>query len=151
MNKLIIYITILSFFSCNENQPRELNFYGDKISINNIIDFNKVKNLVENQVNVETKIEGTILSTCPKKGCWMNVKVDQDTILVRFKDYGFFVPKSGAENKRVIMQGQAKQDTISVELLRHYAEDAGKPLQEIEKITQPEYQISFLAYGVIIN
>ncbi len=49
MNKLIIYITILSFFSCNENQPRELNFYGDKISINNIIDFNKVKNLVENQ------------------------------------------------------------------------------------------------------
>ena len=81
----------------------------------------------------------------------MQVKVQEDTILVRFKDYGFFVPKSGAENKRVIMQGQAKQDTISVELLRHYAEDAGKPLQEIEKITEPEYNISFLADGVIIN
>ena len=151
MNKLIIYITILSFFSCAENQSKELKFYGDKISINNIIDFKKVKKLSETQPVIDTKIEGTILSTCPKKGCWMQVKVQEDTILVRFKDYGFFVPKSGAENKRVIMQGQAKQDTISVELLRHYAEDAGKPLQEIEKIIEPEYNISFLADGVIIN
>ena len=141
----------IGFFSCNESQLKELNFYGEKITSNNISDFAKVKNLTENQAEVETKIEGTILSTCPKKGCWMQVKVQEDTILVRFKDYGFFVPKSGAENKRVIMQGQAKQDTISVELLRHYAEDAGKPLQEIEKITEPEYNISFLADGVIIN
>ena len=151
MNKLIIYITILSFFSCAENQSKELKFYGDKISINNIIDFKKVKKLSETQPVIDTKIEGTILSTCPKKGCWMQVKVQEDTILVRFKDYGFFVPKSGAENKRVIMQGQAKQDTISVDLLRHYAEDAGKSVEEIEKIIQPEYKISFLADGVIIN
>ena len=151
MDKLIIYITILSFFSCAENQSKELKFYGDKISINNIIDFKKVKKLSETQPVIDTKIEGTILSTCPKKGCWMQVKVQEDTILVRFKDYGFFVPKSGAENKRVIMQGQAKQDTISVDLLRHYAEDAGKSVKEIEKITQPEYKISFLADGVIIN
>ena len=151
MNKLITAIFFLSFLACNESQTKELNFYGEKITLNNISDFVKVKNLTENQAEVETKIEGTILSTCPKKGCWMQVKVQEDTILVRFKDYGFFVPKSGAENKRVIMQGQAKQDTISVELLRHYAEDAGKPLQEIEKITEPEYNISFLADGVIIN
>ena len=151
MNKLIIYITILSFFSCAENQSKELKFYGDKISINNIIDFKKVKKLSETQPVIDTKIEGTILSTCPKKGCWMNVKVDQDTILVRFKDYGFFVPKEGQENNRVVMQGKAKKDTISVDLLRHYAEDAGKSVKEIEKITQPEYKISFLADGVIIN
>jgi hypothetical protein len=49
------------------------------------------------------------------------------------------------------MQGIAKKDTISVDLLRHYAEDANKSIQEIEKITQPEYKISFLANGVIIN
>ena len=148
MNKLITVIFFLSFLSCNESQPKELNFYGEKITLNNISDFVKVKNLTENQADVETKIEGTILSTCPKKGCWMNVRVDQDTILVRFKDYGFFVPKQGQENNRVVMQGIAKKDTISVDLLRHYAEDANK---SIEKITQPEYKISFLADGVIIN
>ena len=151
MNKLITAIFFLSFISCNESQPKELNFYGEKITLNNISDFEKVKNLAENQAKVETKIEGTILSTCPKKGCWMNVRVDQDTILVRFKDYGFFVPKQGQENNRVVMQGIAKKDTISVDLLRHYAEDANKSIEEIEKITQPEYKISFLADGVIIN
>ena len=151
MNKLITVIFFLSFLSCNESQPKELNFYGEKITLNNISDFVKVKNLTENQAEVETKIEGTILSTCPKKGCWMNVRVDQDTILVRFKDYGFFVPKLGQENNRVVMQGIAKKDTISVDLLRHYAEDANKSIEEIEKITQPEYKISFLADGVIIN
>jgi hypothetical protein len=151
MNKLIIAIFFLSLLSCNESQPKELNFYGEKITSNNISDFVKVKNLTESQAEVETKIEGTILSTCPKKGCWMNVRVDQDTILVRFKDYGFFVPKQGQKNNRVVMQGIAKKDTISVDLLRHYAEDANKSIQEIEKITQPEYKISFLANGVIIN
>ena len=151
MNKLITVIFFLSFLACNESQPKELNFYGEKITLNNISDFEKVKNLAENQAKVETKIEGTILSTCPKKGCWMNVRVDQDTILVRFKDYGFFVPKQGQENNRVIMQGIAKKDTISVDLLRHYAEDANKSIEEIEKINEPEYKISFLADGVIIN
>ena len=151
MNKLIIAIFFLSLVSCNESQPKELNFYGEKITSNNISDFAKVKNLTENQAEVETKIEGTILSTCPKKGCWMNVRVDQDTILVRFKDYGFFVPTQGQENNRVVMQGIAKKDTISVDLLRHYAEDANKSIEEIEKINEPEYKISFLADGVIIN
>ena len=151
MNKLITVIFFLSVLSCNESQPKELNFYGEKITLNNIVAFEKVKKLAENQAEVETKIEGTILSTCPKKGCWMNVKVNQDTILVRFKDYGFFVPKEGQENNRVIMQGKAKKDTISVDLLRHYAEDAGKSAQEIEKINEPEHNISFLADGVIID
>ena len=151
MNKLITVIFFLSFLSCNESQSKVLNFYGEKITLNNISDFEKVKNLAENQAKVETKIEGTILSTCPKKGCWMNVRVDQDTILVRFKDYGFFVPKQGQENNRVIMQGIAKKDTISVDLLRHYAEDANKSIEEIQKINEPEYKISFLADGVIIN
>tara|TARA_B110001450_G_scaffold16290_1_gene15052 strand:- start:140 stop:595 length:456 start_codon:yes stop_codon:yes gene_type:complete len=151
MNKFIIAIMFIGFFSCNESQLKELNFYGEKITLNNISDFEMVKKLAENQAEVETKIEGIILSTCPKKGCWMNVRVDKDTILVRFKDYGFFVPKQGQENNRVVMLGKAKKDTISVDLLRHYAEDANKSIEEIEKITQPEYKISFLADGVIIN
>ena len=59
-----------------------------------------------------------------QKGCWMDVKVAEgDTMMVRFKDYGFFVPKEGAEDLGTIMYGTAKMDTISVDLLRHYAED----------------------------
>ena len=44
-----------------------------------------------------------------------------------------------------------KKDTISVERLRHYAEDAGKSSDEIEKIVKPEFKLSFLADGVAIK
>jgi Cys-tRNA synthase (O-phospho-L-seryl-tRNA:Cys-tRNA synthase) len=81
----------------------------------------------------------------------MNVKTGQDTILVRFKDYSFFVPKEGLEKKKVVMRGVAKMDTISVEMLRHYAEDAKLSIEEINKINEPDYSISFLADGVIIK
>ena len=81
----------------------------------------------------------------------MQVKVETDTIQVMFKDYSFFVPKQGLENKTAIIEGFAKQDTISVAKLRHFAEDAGKSKTEINKIIAPKFKISFVANGVIIK
>jgi hypothetical protein len=42
-------------------------------------------------------------------------------------------------------------DTLSVEMLRHYAEDGGATPEEIEEITEPEYSLSFVADGVVIR
>ena len=68
------------------------------------------------------------------KGCWMNMSVSNDTILVRFKDYGFFVPKTGVEGNLAIVNGYLSVDTLSVAQLKHYAEDAGKNKKETMKI-----------------
>ena len=81
----------------------------------------------------------------------MTMDTGTDTVLVRFKDYGFFVPTEGAGGKTAIVQGNLFVDTISVKMLKHYAKDAGKPKEEIEKITEPKLGLSFLANGVIIN
>mgnify|MGYP003327772052 CR=1 FL=1 len=78
----------------------------------------------------KVKVEGEILSTCPMKGCWMKLSVAQDTILVRFKDYGFFVPKTGVKGSIAIVNGYLSIDTLSVAQLRHYAEDSGKNKNE---------------------
>ncbi len=97
------------------------------------------------------KVEGEIVEVCQKKGCWMTVKKDDGSVVrVTFKDYGFFVPKDAA-GKWVIMEGIAFFDTLSVATLQHYAEDAGKPAEEVAKITEPEYKITFEAEGVIIK
>tara|TARA_B100000989_G_scaffold278919_1_gene241102 strand:- start:2492 stop:2761 length:270 start_codon:yes stop_codon:yes gene_type:complete len=85
------------------------------------------------------------------KGCWMNMSVDNDTVLVRFKDYGFFVPKTGVKGSIAIVNGYLSVDTLSVAQLRHYAEDAGKNKNEIMKITSPKITLSFLADGVAIQ
>jgi hypothetical protein len=35
----------------------------------------------------------------------MDVASGEDTVFVRFQDYGFFVPTEGAEGKRTVMEG----------------------------------------------
>jgi len=146
---LVLFITPLISLSQSNTLIESLNFYGEKITTDNVIDYDT---FIENSKIVsKSKIEGTILYSCPKKGCWMQVKIDSDTIQVTFKDYGFFVPKTGLENKKTILEGYPKQDTISIKMLKHFAEDAGKSQKEIDKITNPEYKISFIADGVIIK
>lgn len=81
----------------------------------------------------------------------MNVEVGNDTVFVKFKDYGFFVPKSGFKGKKVLMSGNIFKDTISVERLKHYAEDAKKTDHEIASIINPEYKINMIANGVAIE
>ena len=81
----------------------------------------------------------------------MEVKFDTDTVFVKFKDYGFFVPKNGIEGKKAVINGILSTENVSVKELQHYAEDAGKSELEISKINKPEIKFSFLADGVIIK
>ena len=147
MKKLVLLMLFIPLFSIAQNT--NLEYFGEKINPTNTV---SQQDLIThaNEKSI-AKVNGTILSTCPKKGCWMQVKVETDTIQVTFKDYGFFVPKNGLENKKTVLEGFVKQDTISVKMLRHYAEDAGKSKSEIELIVKPQFNLSFVASGVIIN
>ena len=157
MKNIIIILTLGLIFSCNspngdqtQTNTKE-SYYGDLINTSDIINISEVKNSISQNGKITTKIEGEILSTCAKKGCWMKLKTGEDTLMVRFKDYGFFVPKEGVEGRNTIIQGQAYYDTLTVELLQHYAQDAGKSEDEILSITEPEYNFLFEASGVIIQ
>ena len=147
-------LTILTFsvsFFIKAQSATTFEAFGelfDSSQVNNYVD---EKELLLKNPQDKDRLRGKILSTCPMKGCWMRMSVEQDTILVRFKDYGFFVPKSGAEGKSAIVNGNISVDTLSVAQLRHYAEDAGKPKSEVMAIVNPEITISFLADGVLIN
>ena len=151
--KLYILTCLLFSTSLLLNGQSNENFdtYGQSFDIAGINNYKVEKESLLNNPQDDTKLEGQILSTCPMKGCWMKISVERDTILVRFKDYGFFVPKSGAEGKSAIINGKLSVDTLSVAQLRHYAEDAGKSNEEVSKIINPEITISFLADGVVID
>ncbi len=149
--RIFFFMIPFLIYGQNKFNTNDLSFYGQKIDLKNIQNFKENKiDFLENK-NESIKIEGEILSTCPMKGCWMKIEVDKDTLLVRFKNYGFFVPKFGSEGKSAVINGIVSEDTISVALLRHYAEDAGKSSYEISQIKKPELTLSFLADGVIIK
>jgi hypothetical protein len=82
----------------------------------------------------------------------MDVKMpDGGMMKVRFRDYGFFVPTQGLEGKQAILQGSGMKEELDVATLRHYAHDAGKSKEEIEKITEPQTSWTFEAVGVLIK
>jgi hypothetical protein len=96
-----------------------------------------------------TKVQGTIKEVCTKKGCWMTLDLgDEKDLMVRFKDYGFFMPLEAKGD--VIINGYATISETSVEDLKHYAEDAGASELEIEAIVAPELTYSFEADGVLL-
>lgn len=101
--------------------------------------------------SINSKIRAKVINVCQAKGCWMTLDMgDKKEVMVKFKDYGFFVPKDIA-GKEVVINGKAYVKEISVDEQRHYAEDAGKSNKDIAAITTPKRTYSFEADGVLIT
>lgn len=97
---------------------------------------------------VRTTVRGTVNEVCQAKGCWMTVAAGDDAeMMVKFRDYGFFMPKD-ISGREVILNGIAFYEVTPVDELRHYAEDAGKKAEQIALITEPKRELKFLADGV---
>lgn len=164
MNRILTAIVAtFILFSCTTEQPKETNkevtnqqevnytYFGDTITTDGAIDATQLIARLEGKDSVFVKVTGSIEEVCQKKGCWMNINLgNNQSMKVRFKDYAFFVPKDAA-GQTVFIEGYAYNDTVSVAELKHYAEDAGKSKEEIEKINKPEISVSFEANGVVIQ
>ncbi|MBC3847309.1 DUF4920 domain-containing protein [Winogradskyella echinorum] len=99
---------------------------------------------------IPAKMKAKIVEVCSKKGCWMTLDMDgENEVMVKFKDYGFFMPLDAKGD--VVVNGKAFVTETPVEELRHYAEDAGKSKEEIEAITEPKLEYRFEADGVLLK
>jgi len=125
--------------------------YGAKIDATGAMSMEEFTKQVKGKDEMKAKVEGKVAAVCQTKGCWMTLETgDGSKMRVTFKDYGFFVPKD-ISGKTVIIEGIATVNTTSVDELRHYAEDAKKSKEEIEKITEPKTELVFEADGVIVK
>ncbi|HOZ87743.1 MAG TPA: DUF4920 domain-containing protein [Bacteroidia bacterium] len=124
--------------------------YGAKTTEQGAVSMNEVQSLLKSKDTVAVKVKAQVVSSCAKKGCWMNLKIDDNsTAFVKMKDYAFFVP-TDIENKTVVLDGIAFIEETSVEELQHYAKDAKKPQTEIDAIKEPKRQVRFLANGILV-
>jgi hypothetical protein len=147
MKKVILSLFLLS--AIHTVKAQKFNSFGEKISSK---DAKSSSVLVQNKnlENTQVKIEGEVESVCQAAGCWMKIKLDNgQSMRVTFKDYGFFVPKD-ITGKKVVFEGVPSVKTTSVDELKHYAEDAGKSKQEIDKINEPKVELTFVANGVLV-
>lgn len=126
-------------------------YFGEPTTEDGAVSTSELMAKLDGNDSIRIKLVGTIEKVCQKKGCWMSMRVNDDQSLhVSFKDYGFFVPKD-VDGKEAVIDGYAYMETMSVDDLRHYAEDEGKTPEEIEAITEPETKLSFVADGAIVK
>lgn|SRR5690606_2892604 len=156
-------LAALSLSSCKNAEDKNpepaandfaYNSYGEEISAESCLSAVEMEEQFKNLKpgdTIEVSFKTKVNSVCKNKGCWMTLDLPQeDDVMVKFKDYGFFVPKD-IEEKEVVVNGKAYVAEVSVEEQKHYAEDKGQTAEEVAAITQPKRTLSFLANGVLIK
>ena len=149
---VLIIILLCGFGYANaQDQLPSTGSFGEQIDNKRALAAKKLPKKLQNADSTNIKVKGKVTEVCQAKGCWMTIDLGNgESMLVKFKDYGFFVPKDAA-GKTAIFEGVAKKEVIGVDELQHLAEDAGKTKEEIEAITEPKEELTFVAKGVIIE
>ena len=159
---MIILAILISFTACKEQKKDNKEFqnkditylsYGKKITAADAVSKEAMAQKfidLKKGDTIDMKFVSNINEVCKTKGCWMKLDLgDEKETMVRFTDYGFFVPLN-SDKRDVIVEGRAFVSEISVEELRHYAKDAGKSEEEIAQIIEPKTTLGFEADGVLM-
>ncbi len=165
MKKILFLFSIMAVLISCKNEKTEdtpvleteeiaVNYqtFGDKITDEDVLTKSEIiekYNGLKAGDTINVKFTTQVKEVCQKKGCWMKVDMGENEAMVRFKDYGFFMPKD-ISGKDIIAEGKAYVEEMSVEDQRHYAEDGGATPEEIAAITEPKRTLAFEAHGVLI-
>jgi len=136
----------------SESITREFRVFGAPVEVAEVMTADDLATKTKTMKPGDTtavKFTSTVNAVCQKKGCWMKVTLGEKESMVRFKDYGFFVPKD-IVGQQAIIEGIAFIEEVSVNALRHYAEDDGKSAKEIAMITESEKTLAIVSTGVLL-
>lgn len=124
--------------------------FGVKTTSEGAISADDLATTIEGKENVPVKVMGEVTEVCKAEGCWLKMKTATgNSIMIRMKDHAFFVPVS-MTGKTIIAEGTASIKETSVDMLKHYAEDAGKSKEEIEAIKEPKKEALVKATGILV-
>ncbi len=158
----ILLVLLFGFISCQGQERSEKalssnksmgTYYGAEFTVNELQHQQDVwqnYNTMTVSDTLSLQFKTKVKEVCKVKGCWMVVELPEgEQAMVRFKDYGFFVPFDIPEQE-VILNGLAFVEEMSVVDQKHYATDGGKSADDIAKITAPKRMYSFEASGVLV-
>ena len=102
------------------------------------------------------KVAISIDEVCQKAGCWITFKnpTDEDVRVV-FRDH-FTIPIETASGTEAILLGSLISDTISIELQKHYLDDAAEAGEEVDQaeydaITEDKIELSFDCESILVK
>lgn len=150
---LVLIAAVVSIAAIAQNDPKPAGkgvTYGAGAENKDAITVAAMDEQVQKSGSFNGKVTGKVTEVCQEKGCWMKVeKANGETVMVKFKDYGFFMPKN-IVGQTVVLEGEAKVKEVSVKQQKHYAGDAGKTKEEIKQIKEAKKEVQFVASGVLV-
>ena len=154
MKKTFLLIPFLVFaFSAIAQPPKgpadKGMTFGVTTTEKDAVDAKNVASLLNPKESKEIKVKGRVVDVCKAEGCWLRMETAGGTMMIRMKDHSFFVPVS-LNGKIIVADGTATITETSVEMLRHYAEDAGKSKKQIASIKTPKKEIVLQAKGILV-
>ena len=123
--------------------------FGIKTTADGAVAANELTNVMAEKTTADVKVKGTVTEVCKAEGCWIRMQTASGTMLIKMKDHSFTVPLA-LNGKTIVADGVAELKETSVEMLKHYAEDAGKTKAEIAAITAPKKEIVLQAKGILV-
>jgi len=166
---MVLFLVVSTVYGCKETpketevvaaqeqaQKGEVDYksFGKKINTSNVIDAEEMYEAYASMNvgdSMDVKVMAKVNAVCQAKGCWMKLDLGNgEEAMVKFKDYGFFMPKDIA-GEDVIVNGKAFVNEVPVDEQRHYAEDGGATQDEIAQITEPKKTFSFEADGALLK
>ena len=149
--KNILLLSIAIFNIACQKPTSITGSYGQaNLDSHGIIDGSQLLQELHGKDSLQTIVRGKITAACQAKGCWLSMDVEGQDMYVKFKDYGFFVPKNCA-NYTAVVSGWAYIDTLTVSQQKEIAKDSEVSSTEIASITEPKIELQFIADGVIIE
>jgi hypothetical protein len=149
MKKLLMMVAPLLLLALAVQAGKGSRF-GEKFNRKKAVSVVEFKGLVTEASDWSGVVKGAVKQVCKSEGCWLRLDDgSKDGIMVKMKDHKFLVPKD-IDGKTVYVSGVAKKTVTSVEMQRHYAEDAGKSKAEIDAIVAPKVEIKMDAVGVMV-
>jgi hypothetical protein len=158
MKKLFVTLFVMASVTALHAQPPNVpadkgaNF-GEKTTEESAITFEQLSNELaakkDGAKKINVKLKAVVTEVCSKEGCWIKIKGTKGNVMVKMKDHKFLVPLVLNE-KEIVIDGIAEEKVTSVEMLKHYAEDANKSKAEIDAIKEPKKEIVIIAKGILV-
>lgn len=123
--------------------------FGEKTNIEGAVKPDELATILADKSTAEVKVQGKVAEVCKMEGCWLKMETSKGPMMIKMKDHSFMVPLT-ISGKTIVAQGIATFKETSLEMLRHYAEDAGKSKAEIAAIKAPKKEITMEAIGILV-
>ena len=117
-----------------------------------VVDLEDVFANPKDYVGKTVRVEGYIVRSCQKQGCWAELGAKKDakeTVRVTMKDHQFFIPLKSAGFKAVT-EGVFGIKTLSKEQVKHLVEDDGAKFDKINEDGTVTV-MSLVATGIVLK